>query len=76
MTAVMLPPRELAVQQSVIHGRHRFGVIVIGYAQVFCADQLIHHSRRYRRHIAALVIEPFRIPLLRHPSRPTGTAPT
>ena len=66
MAAVMLAPGELPVQQAGIDRRHFRRVIVVRHAQVLGAQEPEHRSGGHCRHETALLIEPFRVALLRH----------
>src|SRR5690242_18690168 len=67
MAAVVLPPRELSVNQPDIDAGHDRGVIVVTLAEIASAEQTEHRPGGDRRHVAALVIEPVRIALLGNP---------
>ena len=58
MSAVMLPPGELAIQQAHVYGGHFLSVIVVRSAQAFRAQQPEHGLRGDGGHEAALMIEP------------------
>ena len=66
VTAVVLPPRELAVEQPDVHRRHLRRPPVVRHAEILRAEQAEHRLRRDGRHEAALMIEPLRVALLRN----------
>src|SRR5579864_5074991 len=66
MAAVMLAPGELPFQQACVDGGHFFGMIVVGYAQVFCPQELEDRTCGNGCHIAALVVEPSGVTLFRY----------
>src|SRR5574337_515636 len=66
MSAVVLTPGELAVEQSGVDGRHLRGAIIVRYAEVLRTEQPEHRLGRHRRHEAAPVVQPFRVALFRH----------
>ena len=57
--AVMLTPRQLAVEQSGVHRRHLLGHVVVGNAEPLRTEQAEHGLRRDCGHVAALLIQPF-----------------
>src|SRR5215469_11646513 len=61
VAAVMLPPRKLAIEQTDIHSRHLFGLVIIGPSKIFNPEQPEHGLRRDCRHEATLMIEPLRV---------------
>ena len=75
MAAVMLSPRELAIEQTDIDGRHLRHAIVLLFAEILYAEQSEDRTRRNRGHVAALMIEPVCVALLEdavadeHPAR-------
>src|SRR6266567_8468122 len=65
VASVMLPPSELAFEKSNIERRHFRGVIVIRDSEVLSAEQTEHGPGSYSCHVAALLVQPLRITLLR-----------
>ena len=63
VTAVVLAPRELAVEQPHVHARHLLDVVVVGLTEIFGTKQAKDRLRRNRRHVAALMVEPLGISL-------------
>src|ERR1700761_6524533 len=63
VASVMLAPGELSIEQAGVEGRHLFGVVVVGNAEVFCSEELEYGSGGNGSHIAALVVEPFGVSL-------------
>src|SRR4051812_43995101 len=53
MAAIVLTPRERAVEQALIHRGQRFLQVIIRAAEVFRAEQLKDGLSRNRRHEAA-----------------------
>jgi hypothetical protein len=66
MTAIVLPPRELAIEKTDMDWRHFFRVVVAGDTKRRCTEQLKDRLRGYSGHVAALVIEPLGIALFRN----------
>ena len=66
VSAVVLAPRELPVEQADVHRRHLLGHIVVGHAEVLGAEQSEDGLRGDGGHVAALVVEPLRVALLGH----------
>src|SRR5690242_7217258 len=65
MSAIVLPPCQLAVEQPDIHGWHFRAHVIVADAESARAEQTEHWLCRDRRHEASLVIEPTRVTLLR-----------
>src|SRR5437667_7448424 len=65
VTSIMLPPCELAFEKSSIDRRHFRGVIVVGDSEVLRAEQTEHGPSSDGCHVAALMVQPFRITFLR-----------
>src|SRR3954471_23016852 len=61
VAAVVLTPGELAVQQAAVDRRHLLLRVVVGDAQGLGAEKTEDRLRRDSGHVAALLIEPFRI---------------
>ena len=61
MAAVVLPPRQFAVDKADVDGWHRRDVIVAGVAGIADAEETKHGAGGDDGHIAALVIEPVRV---------------
>ena len=51
----MLPPKQLAIQLPLVHGRYGRSVIVVGDAKPMRAKQRKDWLSRNRRHVAALL---------------------
>src|ERR1019366_6371300 len=66
VSAVMPAPGELAVEQAHIDGRHFLGAIVVRGHQVFGAQEPEYRPGGDGGHVAALVVEPLGVALLRH----------
>ena len=75
VSTVMLSPRQLTIKKTDVDSRHLRHAIVVRVAKVLDAEQAEDGPGCDRCHIAALVIEPVRVTLLRdavadeHPSR-------
>src|SRR4030095_14229796 len=65
VAAVVLPPRKLTIEPADSDRRHSLGLVVVRAAQVFRAEQPEYRTCRDRRHVAALMIEPPGVTLLR-----------
>jgi len=63
MTAVVLPPRELAVEHAHVYRRHLLPSVIFRRAKILRAQQAEYGPCRNGGHITTLVIEPFRISL-------------
>ena len=61
MTAVMLPPCQLAVEHAHVHRGHLLLAVIIGSAEILRAQQPEHRPCGYGSHVTALMIEPLRI---------------
>jgi len=61
VTAVVLTPRELAVEQADVHRRHLLLLVVVGDAEACRAKQTEDRLRGDGGHVAALLIQPLRI---------------
>src|SRR5580698_6681142 len=59
VTAIMLAPGELPVEQSLIYRRHLRDAIVLVHPDSSCAQQRKHAAGVRGRHEAALMVEPF-----------------
>src|SRR5205085_12255388 len=66
VTAVVLAPRQLAIEQAHSYRRHFCSVVIFGNAQSFCAEKLEYGAGRYGSHETALRVEPFRVTSLWH----------
>src|SRR5438477_13194290 len=66
VTSIMLPPCELAFEKSSIDRRHFRGVIVVGDSEVLRAEQTEHGPSSDGCHVAALMIQPLCVTLLRN----------
>src|SRR4029453_15208143 len=64
VSAVVLPPGQLSIQQSDVPTRHFLGAIVIGSAETPGAEQPEHGTGRDGRHVAALLVEPLPVSFL------------
>ena len=64
VSTVVLAPRELAVEQAGLHGRHLRHAVVLGDARVPRPEQAEDRAGRHRGHVAALLIEPVGVALL------------
>ena len=67
VSAVVLPPGKLPVEQAGIHTRHLGGVVVLGDAQPLCPEQAEYRARGHRRHEASLLVEPLGSPFSGNP---------
>ena len=65
MSAVVLAPGELAVEQARVDGRHLRHPVVLGHAEVARPEQPEDRAGRHRGHVAALLVEPVGVALLR-----------
>src|SRR5437773_7347833 len=70
----MLAPRELAIEQARFDWRQFCGVIILRNSQVSRSEQPKYPLGGHCGHIAALLVEPFRIALLRHAVADEGQA--
>src|SRR5262245_62644186 len=61
MSAVVLAPRKVSVEQSDVHGRHLLLRVVVGDTERLGAEQAKGGLRGDGCHVAALVIEPLRV---------------
>src|SRR5271169_4765524 len=64
VSTVMLAPGKLAIKQTYIDGRHLFGSIVVRSPQILCAQEPEHGPGSDGSHVAALLVQPFRVALL------------
>src|SRR5665213_2959363 len=67
VSAVMLTPRQLSREQTLIHRWHLRRVIISFPVEALDAKQRKHPARIHRRHEAPLMIEPMGVALLRNP---------
>lgn len=74
MAAVMLAPREAAIEQAGVDGRHLRGAIVARHTDVLDGQESKHGSGRDGGHKATLLVEPFGIPLFRYSVADEGEA--
>src|SRR2546430_726363 len=65
VASVMLTPGELAFEKSNIDRRHFGGMIVVRGSEVLRAEQTEHRPRGHGGHVAALLVQPLGITLLR-----------
>src|SRR5687768_13557972 len=61
MSAVMLAPRELAVEQAGVDRRHPGNAVILFLTEVLRLKQAKHRTCRNRRHVTSLLVEPMRI---------------
>src|SRR5262252_7916231 len=61
--AIVLPPGKLSAEEADVYRRHLLRVVVVGRAEISRAEQPEYRTRRDRRHVAALMVEPSRIAL-------------
>src|ERR1700752_2434704 len=54
VSAVVLPPRQLTVEQADVHRGHLFRLVVVGHTEAFRAEQAEHWLGRDGGHVAAL----------------------
>jgi hypothetical protein len=66
MSAIMLAPGELAIQQTHIDRWHLRGAIVVGNSKILRTQQPEYRPGCDRSHKAALLIQPFCIAFLGH----------
>src|SRR5437667_12633844 len=66
VSAVVLPPGQLAVEHADVHGRHLLPLVIIRYAEIFRAEKPENRAGRDGGHVAALMIEPPRIAFFGH----------
>src|SRR5215203_4574652 len=64
VAAVVLPPRQLAVEQPDVHRGHALLHVVVGDAEGLRTEQAERRLRRDGGHVAPLLVEPLRIALL------------
>ena len=65
MPAVVLAPRQLAFEQARVGRGHLRHAIILGHTDIPRAEQAENRTRRHRSHVAALLVEPVRVALLR-----------
>ena len=56
VSAIVLAPRKLPIEQTHIHRRHPGGVVVFCKAEILRAQQTENRLRRHRGHVAPLLI--------------------
>src|SRR5688572_20672809 len=66
MSAIMLTPREMAIEHADVHRRHFFRTVIVCRTKIFCTEQAEHRPGRDGCHVAALMVEPSRIAALGH----------
>src|SRR5579871_171976 len=66
MPAVMLPPRQLPIHQSLAHRRHLRRPVIPSHVQALCPKQPKHTASVNGSHKAAELIKPLRIARLRN----------
>src|SRR6516162_3027969 len=66
VATVVLAPGQLTLKDPHIYRRHFLFVIVIRRPEVSRAQEPEHRSGGHSRHVTSLVVQPFRIALLRH----------
>ena len=74
VSAVVLAPGKFAIEQAHFDGRHFCGAIVVGNAQVLCAEKFEHGTGSHGGHEAAFLVEPLGIALLRDAVADEGQA--
>ena len=74
MSAVVLPPRELAIEQADVDRAASSRCGSRRDAEILGAEQAEHRLRRDRRHETALMVEPLRVALFRHAVADEGQA--
>ena len=74
VSAVVLAPGELAVEQARVDGRHLRHAVVLGHPEVSRPEQAEDRARRHRGHVAALLVEPVGVALLRDAVADEGRA--
>ena len=72
--AVMLTPGQLAIEQAHVDRRHLLVVIVVRGPQVFRAQEPEYRPGGDGGHVAALLVQPLRVALLRHAVADEGQA--
>src|SRR5262245_16560046 len=66
VSAVVLTPCELAVEQCDIHLWHFLGLVIVAFTEVLCAQETKYRLCCDRSHVASLVIEPLGVTLFRY----------
>lgn len=64
VSAVVLPPSELSIQQAVVYRRKRYVMIIVGKPRTLGPEKLEHGLGRNRGHKAALLVQPVSIATL------------
>ena len=65
VSAVVLAPGELSIEEALVYRRHFRGVIVVADTEIFRAEQPENRACRNGCHEAALLVQPFRVAFFR-----------
>src|SRR5262245_27618557 len=66
MSAVVLTPRNMAIEEADIDCGHFFRLIIRAHPQVLSAEQAENRLSGYSSHVAALMVQPPRVALFRY----------